>query len=246
MADENNTSETTETTEQVVEETKPKAAAAEVEGVDEEEAEETKTAVELFRALKDPTRGKVVLEMLVREAGLNLDSKSDVKKAKNEILDILEESLPDNVKFLAKDLAPGLEKLLDRQRQQMEGRFNQISEDTVAKETDEAISFLSNEYNDFTKHTKSIAKLAKQLTPEKGMTQKQFLSKLYLLAKAEAGETVTKKDSGKGDRLKKATQDIVSRISPAGGTDKGNTSSRPLTRKQAIAEAFSELEAQQD
>jgi len=112
----------------------------------------------------------------------------------------------------------------------------------IERETNTAVSEVSAQHKDFDLFQPAIIKLMEQITPGKGMTQREYLTKLYKLAKVEASEG--KGTEKRSEKLEKSRNDLPGQLHgrSVGGSDKENTKSeRPLSRKQAIAQALDEI-----
>lgn len=207
----------------------------------EEEASERESATRLYNALKDPKTAKQVIRSLAAEAGL-LETLADKKEAKSSILDILSESLGEEYKFLAPKLGPAIEKILGEQEKRIGDKFQEAQMREVERETNTAVVEVSKQFKDFELFQPAIIKLMEQITPGKDMTQREYLTKLYKLAKVEASEGKTSEK--KSEKIEKSRNDIPGQLhgKSVGGSDKSNTKSeRPLTQRQAIAQALDEL-----
>lgn len=216
----------------------------EVEEETGEEAEEREAATRLYAALKNPKTAKAVIQSLAAEAGL-LNTPAEKKEAKSTILDILSDSLGDEYKFLAPKLGPAIEKILGDQEKRIGDRFQEAQMREVERETNFAVQQFSGEFKDFSLHQPAIIKLMEKYTPGNGVTQREYLTDLYHLAKTQA--TNNKSTEKKSEKIEKSRNDIPGQLSgkSVGGSDKENTSNsgRPLTRKQAIAQALDDIQS---
>ena len=84
-----------------------------IEDEDDEDAvklkAETSEALNVYRALQDPKKARVVIETLAREAGL-FDGDKSKKQVRDEVESILAESLGEGYEFLAPKLGPAIKK----------------------------------------------------------------------------------------------------------------------------------------
>jgi len=219
-------------------------------GGEKDDPEEVKEALNLFRGLKDPTKSTGILKYLATEAGLlgkdgDLTSKGE-KATDDKILKTLEKHLGE-YKWIAPKFAGALKELLDGQKEEMETKFGELSQRDQQREVNNAIGELAKEFKDFKLYHPKIVKLMDEVTCGENTPPKVYLTKLYRLAKAEAGDT---KDgtSDKANRLKKNVQDATARLSSSGGKDdehKKSSKSLP-TRREAIEMAMKQLEEEED
>lgn len=212
--------------------------------VAEETKKETEEAVRLYRALNGDN-GVKVLEILAREAGLNLDStKVSAAEKKDAIMDMLEENLGPQYKFLAPKLGPVLKQLLQESKSETERRFSELTNRDLEKETDSALTDVMKDHTDFHLFAKDIQKLMEEIAPAKGISQKIYLNRLYRLAKQEAEEKGT--EQKRAERLSRAANDIH-RVAPVGGSDRSHVDkNRPLSLRAAISETLEELSTAED
>ncbi len=217
---------------------------------EKDDPEEVKEALSLFRGLKDPKKSTGILKYLATEAGLlgadgDLTSKGE-KATDDKILKTLEKHLGE-YKWIAPKFAGALKELLDGQKEEMETKFGELSQRDQQREVNNAIGELTREYKDFKLYHPKIVKLMDEVTCGDNTPPKVYLTKLYRLAKAEAGDT---KDatSTREERLKKNGKDATARLSSSGGKDsehKKESKALP-TRREAIEMAMKQLEEEED
>ena len=100
--------------------------------VEEEELDDASKdeAFRLYKALKDPKAGPAVLAALAQQAGLlgknTPETKTEVREAKKAVKEILKDSLPENMKFLADQLGPAIEAVFEQEREEQQEKFQQI------------------------------------------------------------------------------------------------------------------------
>ncbi len=205
---------------------------------DPEEVAEREDAIKLFRALKDPEKGRKVLEILARDAGITL-GEGTKKEQKNEIIEMLEESLGEGYTFLAPKLGPVLERLLKAQGDKFDQKLGEFRENDEKQKNDIAIDELLKEEKDFKIHAKRVASLMDELAPAKGQSQKSYLKKLLIIARGEA-KAVT---PGRDERINRNRSDVSNRLAPVGGSDRTNNKGRSLpTLRESIAAAMNSIE----
>lgn len=225
----------------LTEEQKAEAAKGKVEpkAETEEEKTEREEAIRLYRALNGD-KGVTILSMLAREAGIKLADESTTKTEKKDaIMDMLEEHLGSQYKFLAPKLGPVLKGLLEESKRETAAEIAKINSRDLERTTDLALTEIMAENKDFHLFTKQIEELMKEISPAPNTSQKAYLTRLYKLAKADAQSESS--ETSRAERLRRATRDI-SRVPPLGGSDKShkNDNARP-TLRQAISETLDDL-----
>ncbi len=226
--------ETTETKAEAVE-----TVEAEINQETPEEDGETVAAQQLYRALKDPDHAVEIIELLAKKAGL-ITTREEKKEAKNLIHEALVEGLGEDYKWLADKLNPAINKILTAQQKQLEEKFDAQEARERQKESNDAVEKITGKFEDFKDHSKRIYQLMEEVVPSGKLSQEQYLTKLYKLAKAEASEE--KKSSDKQQRSDKSRNDVPGRLrqTSVGEQDRSDLS-RPISRREAIAEALEEL-----
>ncbi len=217
---------------------------------EQDDPEEVKEALSLFRGLKDPKKSTGILKYLATEAGL-LNSEGDLTKKgdkadKSKILDVLEKHLGE-YKWIAPKFAGALEELLEAQKTEMEGKFGELSQRDQQREVNGAIGELAREFKDFKLYHPKILKLMDEVVCGDNTPPKVYLTKLYRLAKVEAGDSSDSRSS-REDKIKKNANDVTARLSSSGGKDdehKKSSKSLP-TRREAIETAMKQLEEEED
>jgi len=215
-----------------------------------DDPEEIKEALSLFRGLKDPSKSTNILKYLATEAGL-LGSDGDLTKkgekvTDDKILKTLQKHLGE-YKWIAPQFAGALKEMLEDQKAEIEGRFADLSANEQKRETNNAVDSLHKEFKDFKLYYPKIIKLMDDVVCGDNTSPKSYLTKLYKLAKAEAGDTKDASNS-REERIKKAAKDAPSRIASSGGKDdehKRESKALP-TRREAIMMAMKQLEEEED
>ncbi len=220
-------------------------------GDEKDDPEEVKEALNLFRGLKDPKKSTGILKYLATEAGL-LTADGDVsKKGENasddKILKTLQKHLGE-YKWIAPQFAGALKELLEEQKTEIEGKFGELSVREQQRDIGNAIGELTSQYKDFKLYHPKIVKLMDEITCGDNTPPKVYLTKLYKLAKAEAGDTKDASNNGRGDKLKKNATDATARLSSSGGKDdEHKKASKALpNRREAIEMALKQLEEEED
>lgn len=202
-----------------------------------------KEALSVYTALSDPKRARVFIETLAREAGLlNSDDKRSDKTKKSEMVEMLEESLGEDYKFLAPKLGPVFDKILGKHKEELDSRFDSVATERIQKESDDALAGMRKDFADFKLFETAIQALMEEIEPGKNLTQKQYLTKLYKLAKAEAADTQRAED--KANRNRPGGNNVP----PVGGNDNVNKdkNDRPKGIREAVTRAMETIEAGDD
>ncbi len=207
---------------------------------DEEEVDpEQEEKDNLWALLKNPKTAKSVIQSLAEEAGLLGDKKTD-KQIKNSVIETLEEELGDDFKFLGPRIGKALERILAQRDEKTEERFREHGQKEIQRETDSAVEKIKGEFKDFSLFENKIVKLMKEIAPSNNLSQYSYLKRLYTLAKAESSSSTRGTETKKRDG-------VLSKLNskpPVGGEHK-EPSSRPLSRRAAIEEAFEELSSKE-
>jgi hypothetical protein len=211
--------EVVETEEELQEEPE---AELEDEGVVEAEditPEEIAEAKRIYKALKDPASRQAVIRGMAQQAGI-LDqetptTRKEVVAAKKSAVETLKASLPKDFAFLADALGPGIEKLLEEQREELVGSqtkaINQINNDRILEQTSKAMTKLSEETKgDSKRYESEMLKLANRFAASPGVSIEEYLRGLYTMA--SAGKVVAKVKSQMTERINKNAKDVPSRL----------------------------------
>ncbi len=160
--------------------------------------EETQQALNLLRALKDPTVGKSVARELAVRAGLSVASgEATPAQAKKAVVDVMKESVPQEYHFLVDGLAKGIEAVIasevEARIQPIQQQSQQALERMVEKEVDTEINDFYRRNKDAKEYKDSIDKLSQKMPwggPE-SMSMSEYLDNLYTLVSKESAENKT-------------------------------------------------------
>lgn len=208
-----------------------------VEGANEDEIRE---ALNIWRGLKDPVKGPRIVEYLASEAAklANKENVSPAKAAKTTV-EVLKESLPPEFQFLADQLGPGIEKLLNTKVEENLAPFKQQLSETqerqVKSQVDGDMEKFYKAYPDAKELEKEMFELSQDMPQGKKISTYNYLEKLYKLATADVRES--KKVASKIDKITKQSKE-VREMSTDVSEDKTRKGSRHPTLNEAIAAAM--------
>jgi hypothetical protein len=156
--------------------------------------EETAEALQLLRALKDPTRSTLVVEHLARQAGLlkpneELTSKQE-KQIKKGFREIAKKHLGDDFAILSEKMGDILEEALAEKERDFEEKLQAVEAKRAQQDYQTAYDkFLSD--NKVTEEDAGIMlKLADKLAPGPKATLDEYLGEL--LSRARGGQATKK------------------------------------------------------
>jgi hypothetical protein len=226
---EENDEESEEEDEEAGEEAEPKLGEA-----------QQKEANSIYKLLADPATQKSTLEILAKQAGLlgTQDTKKEVKEDAETLVKILEDSLGENLKWLAPKLAPALEKMLGKEREASTKTLSDLKNQQVVKEVSDAYETLAKETKGLSRKFESkMVKLADEIYPAPGMSVVKYVRTLYTLASAEGTAKLSKEQLA--EKINRNSKDAPGRLTnsstSAGG--KGRDSSVRVSLKDAVRQA---------
>lgn len=205
-----------------------------------EEDEETIQSKKLFKALSNPKTAVPVLKILMEQHGLKLETKKDVEKAKDEVLDILENELGDEYKFLAPKLSNAFKKILGTHQEQIENRFKEQQASELQRESKATVKKLETEYKDWPKYEKRINELTDEIEIGENTSFEVYLRHLYRVAKSEDAESSTKDKLT--NKLVRSRSDVSNKLTPHSGSDDKNRKTTPKSLRDIIAQTADEIE----
>lgn len=214
----------------------------EEEGEKEEEEpsrdeQETLAARQLYNALKNPSTQVDVIRLLAQQAGL-LETKSDVKEAKNVIKEVLAQELGSEFGFLAEKLSPAITKILEMQKTETEKRFSELSsrqmQVQLEREVDTTLAKLDRETKGESKKLESrISELMDDILPSKDVSTEKYIRSLYKIASSEQMERSAKRKMA--EKINRNANDVGSRLSAQGGRSAGtDATSAKMNLDQAL------------
>ncbi len=228
-------------------------------------AEESKQALDLWKALKNPESAPTVVAFLAEKAGYtkkeiqNIDTTKKAEEVKDEVLELFTEQF--GADFAAKIL-PAFNKIIDKKVQEntktLEAKFtaNEIKE--LEKESASTLNSLSKEYLGLEifpdNVAKEMSKVMDRIPASPGSTMKDYLEDIYLVAAGRLGINTKKiiasgkSSSSNEDKLKKNRNDVGERISSSGhspipGTETPNNRVAQFPSLKAAIEAAIENES---
>jgi hypothetical protein len=207
-------------------------------------------ALRLYKALKDPKAGPAVLAALAQQAGLlgkNLpETKQEVATAKKAVKEILKDSLPENMKFLADQLGPAIEAVFEEKMQEQDEKFQQIEIQRVEGQVVAAYERLSKETKGESKRLEArMAEIATQISPAPELSVDQYIRFLYQIASNGKGTQVSN-TRVVADRIRRNANDLPSRLRTTTGSsdDKDWIPKKPIGLKGAVNLALEQLAKQ--
>ena len=205
------------------------------------EEQDTIAAKQLYNALRNPNTQTDIIRLLAQQAGL-LETKSDVKEAKNVIQDVLKQELGQEFGFLAEKLSPAINKILEMQKAETEKRFTELSskqmQAQLEREVDSTLAKLEKETKGESKKLESrISELMDDILPSKDISTDKYIRSLYKIASSEQSEKAAKRKMA--EKINRNANDISSRVSASGGRSGGTDgSSSRMTLDQALQYAL--------
>ena len=214
----------------------------------------------LVQALKDPARAGYVIDMLARQAGYTketVNTKTDVKEAKDDLVGLLETELGDELKFLAPRLGRALDKYLEKMRveqvpstevQELRARVENRERQEVEREIQTVHTAISQEYfgaDDMPEDVaKAVSKAMDQFPPnDPDMRPTTYYRKIFSLVAGERG--LSKRTANRTEKITRAQQDAPARQLSAnnrGITPNVNGNARKMTLDDAVKRAVSQLD----
>lgn len=220
------------------------------------EDEETRQGRELIRALKNPATSSGVIKFLYEQSGLGkisaVETPKDVKEAKGDILKFLEDSLGDEFSFLASKLAPGLEKVLEKEaeknRESQADIRRKFEEAELTQRQEVATRSLMKAGEEFFGKDELIpdnvidemSKLMDKLTPGEAMDPGEYTNLLFTTAVGKLGlskPASKQKQSRTETNRNDASSRLASERGPANGIIK-QANPKPVSREEAIKAAI--------
>lgn len=249
------TSETVPSDSDKVKEAKPKSE-EKLEKPTEEPGDEEALKVqgaELMKALRDPARAPHIIDFLAKQAGYTKaadqpGNKTEVKEAKNDILDLLREGLGEEFSVIADRLAPAIEKILTKKLEQSQAdiraKFQEQESEKLKNQSASAIEKLANNFFGEGEElppavSSEMSKFMDRVAPSPNSTVKEYIEDAFNSAIGKLG--LTKTDPKLKERMNKNRNDAASRLaSDRVPADKSLAPENPqsLTRAQAIQAAM--------
>lgn len=247
------------------EEDPDKEDAEDTEEGDEPSKDEIRDALNLSKALNGP-RGKDLLKILAREAGL-LDSstKEEKKEIKRTVKEVIKEKLGSDYQFLADKLGDALEEVIksnkDADVEEIKSRLDAREKADLSKEIDSALTNAIGRYEDVPKKVMTrFNELIDEMPPTPGKTDPaKYFKRLITLAADEtdtelvlkSSDSKDSKDSKENkntksnelsqimkDRLKRNRSDASSRLASKGAAAEVDETSKNAPPPKSRREAI--------
>ena len=212
------------------------------ESLDEQEARES---ILLYKALKDPNQRNAVIAALAQQAGIlnqPLETRKEAEGAKNEILEIFQESLGKEYSFLADRLGKAVERVLERERTERTAQFQQIEADKIINETNVALDKLARDTKgDSRRLENQMSSLMEKFPPGPNTGVEEYIRGIYAMA-SRAG--VAKQTENRiADKIRRNANDAAGRLHTTQSTEPKGIPNRKMSIKESVDWALKELES---
>lgn len=212
--------------------------------------EEQKQARQLLAGLKDPGKAPVILEHLMRVAGIEKpETKKEVKEVKKALVEQLKDSLGPELSYLADKMGPVFQSFLDEKltevQEKNETRFTEVAIERETKIAATAQEELAQEFFE-TKELPSefvseVGKLIDEYKPRAGQSTKSYLKDMLHLASGRLGKPLSKQTAQITQKAEKNRTDAASRLASAG--NKQPLPGREVSTRTEVPKAMSIDEA---
>lgn len=201
--------------------------------------EELEPYADLIKGLDEDPRGTV--EALARQLGINLGGpparvEQQVVEMSDAVRDAVRESLGPEYEDIADRLAPAMRKVAEmvaaETAKPLVHEQNRIIQEAAMRESVSIIGEFEKANPGWRKHEPAMVELSKKLTPQPGMSEREYMDILY---------TVVTRDTSEGDRTKR----IVERINKSTRNDSGGNRvpSREVVTRPTALPTFEEAAA---
>lgn len=211
---------------------------------------EQKQARQLLAGLKDPGKAPVILEHLMRVAGIEKpETKKEVKEVKKALVEQLKDSLGPELAYLADKMGPAFQSFLDEKLTEMqeknETRFTEVAIERETKIAATAQEELAQEFFE-TKElppefVSEVGKLIDEYKPRAGQSTKSYLKDMLHLASGRLGKPLSKQTAQTTQKTEKNRTDAASRLASAG--NKQPLPGREVSTRTEVPKAMSIDEA---
>lgn len=192
-------------------------------GADDDMSEDdARNAKALYKLLADPETRNTTLETLARKAGLlkGAGKGENNDDAKDTILGILSEALGDDYSFLAKKLAPAMEKLIQKAAGASSGAIQQLAQQQSERDVDQALRDLARDTKGLSRKFEArMGQLADDFPKGQNVTMKKYVQGLFSMANSEKGGPTKKKIA---DSINRNRTDLGERLSSGSGSNRGD------------------------
>lgn len=218
----------TEATEEVVEQIEENSSGDENEneGSEGEQTEENQEEGELseqeiaeakflYNSLKNPDLRPAILTSLLDQTKAAVETKTEQKETKKDIMGLLEEALGPEFKFLASKLGPALDKAIDAKvSEEREARIaeNQRNEaNRVNQEVESTLAKLARETKGLSKKLEPVMmRLSEEIHPGPNTTIEKYVRTLYREASARDSQKAVQANIS--DKIRRNAGDVPSRL----------------------------------
>lgn len=206
-------------------------------------ADQLKEAASLYKLLSDPVTQKDALRVLATQAGIISgdkppETKKEATTAAKKTLEILENALGTELKWLAPKLATAFDEMREQDRESTKKELDTLKQGQVAKEVDQAYELLARETKgESRKFESKMVGLADKLYPAPGMSVQEYVRHLYTIASASGEQKSAKMRLA--EKINKNSKDVPGRLteSSASGQGKGTNSNVRFSLKDAVRQA---------
>lgn len=183
--------------------------------------QETQEAIALYNSLKDPEKGKIVIEMLAKRAGL-VPGEQPTKTEKKTITQRIKESLGEENSILADALGPALDQIISEAVQEKIHPITQSLQEERIQEFSSRIDATIEKLNTDTKGEskkleKEMLKVMDKVNPSKGTSPEDYINMVYKIASGNTAEV---------ERIKRTNEKQIENKKSTTGVQTGVNSER--------------------
>lgn len=187
--------------------------------------EEQKQARQLLAGLKDPGKAPVILQHLMKAAGLEApETKKEVKEVKKALTEQLKDALGPELAYMADKMGPVFQAFLDEKiaevQEKNEVRFSEVAIEREAKVADTAQQELAQEFFGTpelpAEFITAVSGLIDDYKPKAGQTTKSYLKDMLHLAAGRLGKPLSKQTQQTDKKIDKNRTDAASRLASDG------------------------------
>lgn len=199
--------------------------------VEEQEAE---MALSLFRALKDPAKGKTVIELMAKEAGL-LETPAEKKEAVKTIAEVIKEGLGEDYEFLADKLVPTIQQAIELSNKDIRETLEQNARERESARIDAAIAKVVGTYEVSDELQRDMLNLMDEIPIQANVDPAKYFERLLKVAAADKG--VALKSKSTAEVIKRNRDNAAARLAASGG-GKSETSAVPAPKAMDLDAAI--------
>lgn len=199
---------------------------------------EQQVALDLFKALRDPSRAGSTLQQLADMAGLDLVKKQDRQELKKDIKTLVKERLGEDNSILADSLGPLLEELLEGA---VKDKLKPLEDSIFESKKIEFSNRIENEISALDKETKGLSsklesrmvELMGEISPGETTPPEKYIRHIFKLAKSEFDEAERVKAQNTKQTKNKETVSVQTGVN----ADRVKSGSKLPTIREAVAAA---------